>query len=378
MKFTITITAFLIVFSFQKKKEKIIRLNEPVIFEKTAEIVPHYIEFNDTIPSDTLYEYIDENDIPIMYSRKILTGVCIEGKCRLVNINLYWHITGRYLGFELPEGEFLSKTEHHPFKKEEYDRLHALLTDPQSALSQYSIEELVPQKDTTKNKVDAVSTATIAAVLDYIVKGAVYTTYTLWHIIYGPTQREVELMTTKNLTGPLIVQLFNSESLTDQVWALNHITDKIEITPRLQNKIFKYISGEDIYLAERALNALPDTLLSNEKMQLKLAEIFEKSDFLKKRLILQSMKNSTVFHDVAIEQLCNELSNLNGTLVKDLVELLVLFKVDEKQVVEKIQPLLKDENRYIATQALKYLESLDNPDKKTERRIEKYRRKNNL
>jgi hypothetical protein len=65
-------------------------------------------------------------------------------------------------------------------------------------------------------------------------------------------------------------------------------------------------------------------------------------------------------------------------LVKDLVELFVLFKVDEKQVVEKIQPLLKDENRYIATQALKYLESLDNPDKKTERTIEKYRRKYNL
>lgn len=378
MKFIFTIIVFLVLFSFQKKKEKITRLNKPVLFEKTTEIVPHYIEFNDTIPSDTLYEYIDHNKMPLMYSRKILTGVCIEGKCRLVNINLYWHVTGRYLGYELPEGEFLSKTEHHPFKKDEYDRLHALLADPQSALSQYSIEELVPKKDSTKNKVDAVSTATIAAVLDYIVKGAVYTTYTLWHTVYGPTQREVELMTTKNLTEPLVVQLLNSESLTDQVWALNHITEKVKVTPRLQNRIFEFISGEDVYLAERALNALPKDLLSSDETQMQLTAVFQETTFLKKRLILQSLKDAAVFHDSAIKIFCNHLPGLSGTLIKDFMELLIRFEVNEKQIVAEVEALLKNENRYIANQALKYLESLENPDKKTVRRIEKYRKKNNL
>ncbi len=370
-------------FSFQNREENISRLNQTELFEHTAEIIPHVIQFQDTIPNDTLFEYQNAEHMPLLYSRKILTGVCVEGKCRMVKINLFWHVTGRYLGFELPAGEFLSKTEHHPFSPEEYDRLHALLADPLSPLSQYSIDELVPQKDSlsqdsTKNTVDAVSTATIAAVLDYIVKGAVYTTYTLWHIVYGQTQREIELLSSENLSPQLISKLLDSQSIDDQVWALNHISNKIQVTPEIQDKLFSYISGEDIYLAERALNAMNTNMLANKKVQMQLAEKFKNVGFLHRRLILQKMNEAPELFPEVLSEFNTQLSGMNGTLVKSWIELLLKFGIQDKQVVEEVQKLLENENRYIANQALKYLENLDNTDKKVARDIRKYKKKNNL
>ncbi|MFW6310196.1 MAG: hypothetical protein ACOC1D_03765 [Prolixibacteraceae bacterium] len=365
----------IVVLSFQDEKKDITRFNQSKLFSQTAEIVPHIVDFQDTIPNDTLFEYRDKNHLPLMYSRKILTGVCIDGKCRLVRTNLFWHVTGRYLGFELPGGEFFSKTEHHPFKPSEYDRLHVLLADPQSALSQYTLDELVPNKDTTK-EVDAVSTATIADVLDYIVEGAVFTTYTLWHIAHGTTRREIELITTKKLTPELILRLLSSETIHDQVWALNQITDEIEINDSLQNKIFRFIGGNDVYLVERALSALPSHILSEPETQFRLAEIFKTTGFLKKRLILQRMHEAHSLNIGALAEFTSELNTLSGTLVKSMIELLIHFDIQNKNIIAEVQPLLKNENRYIANQALKYLESLDNPDRKTARTIEKFKRKN--
>ena len=125
----------LIITSFQFKTENIERLSEPSIAKEIHAVVPLIIDFKDTISNDTLVEYLSEEQIPVMYSREFLTGVCIDGKCRMLYIELFWNITGRYLGFKLPEGEFLSKTEHVKFNSNEYDKLNQLLADPNSALA---------------------------------------------------------------------------------------------------------------------------------------------------------------------------------------------------------------------------------------------------
>ena len=117
---------FLLVFSFQNEKEAIERIDPPGIDLEIEKVVPFYTDIKDTIPNDTLLIYFDKNENPVKYSRKIITGVCIDGECRLVNIELFWNTTGRYLGFKLPKGEFLSKTEHDPFKSADYNRLHEL------------------------------------------------------------------------------------------------------------------------------------------------------------------------------------------------------------------------------------------------------------
>jgi hypothetical protein len=365
------------IFSFQNEKEKIQRFNDPEIMNNAVRSIPYIINFQDTIPNDTLLEFVDKNNQPQYYTRNILTGVCINGECRLVNIDLFWTITGRYLGFEMPPGEFLSRTKHKPFVPEDYNRLHMLLADPLSPLAHYSLKELVPPVDSTKtNKVDAVSTATIAAVLDYIVKGAVYTTYTLWHIVYGQTKREIENLTAQQLTPELTMKLLESKNIDDQVWALNHIPGKVEIDSKLLHKIMDYISGDDVYLAERSLNALQSEILAKDSIQQQLANIYSHSGFLQQRLILEKLKDAPVLQPVLLHQLAEQLSQMNGILVKLMMDLFISKSVADELVTEEVGELLKNENRYIAKQALKYLENLNDVDKKTARNIEKYKKRN--
>lgn len=361
--------------SFMKPQEKIVRLF-PASLKGTAEYkVPIFVDIQDTLNCDTLIEHRDKYQNTLMFSRKILTGVCIEGECRLVNIELFWNPTGRYLGYQIPDGEFLSKTKHKPFIPEEYDRLHKLLADPLSPLQQYTLNELVPvKKDTTPGKVDAVSSATIAAVLDYIVEGAVYTTYTLWHIIYGPTKREIEKITSSRLDAPLILKFLESEKIEDKVWVLSRISARTAFTPELMDTLISIIGGNDVYLSERALNVLPLAQL-DKQVQQKLADIFLHTGFLQKRLIIQKLSDAPVLDDQVTGIIASHLNELNGTLIKSVMEMFVKHEVNDDQAIAESTSLLSHDNRYIAGQAAKYLESLESPDSKTRKAIEKYRKK---
>ena len=365
------------IFSFQNKKETIKRCNDPEILNNVVRSIPHIINFQDTIQNDTLLEYVDKNNQPQYYSRNILTGVCINGECRQANINLFWTQTGRYLGFELPPGEFLSRAKHKPFFPEDYDRLHKLLANPLSPLAHYSITDLVPPIDSTKGpKADAVTSATLTDLLNYIVKGAVYTTYTLWHIVYGQTKREIENITAQQLTPELTMILLGNTNIDDQVWALNHIPGRIVINEKLLNKLMENISGDDVYLVERSLNVLQPEILAKDSIQQQLANIYLHSGFLQQRLILEKLQDAPVLKPVLLHQFAENLSKTNGILVKLMMDLFTSKRVDDQLVTEEVGKLLKNENRYIAKQAVKYLENLSDVDKKTARSIEKYKKKN--
>ncbi len=362
-----------LMFSFQIEKENIERMKKPSFDDEIINIVPITIDFNDTLHNNTLLVHTNVNGIPVKYSRKLVTSVCIESECRLVNVELFWNITGRYLGYKIPAGEFLSKTKHKPFKPEEYDRLHELLSDQNSALANYSIKQLVPPLDSTM-KVDAVSSATIAAVLDYIVEGAVYTTYTLWHITYGSTKREIEKLTTEKLSNDLILKILDSKNLSDQIWVLNQISNKIEITPELLEKLIEIISGNDIYLAERSLYAIKAEMV-NDEIQKELISVYSNSGFLQKRLILQKLKEVSAFNIHSAEILSTELPNSNGSLIETMLDLFKAQQIKNEIISNRVAELLKNDNRFIANQAYQYLKDIHIQDKNTLRSIQKFEKK---
>lgn len=367
--------SFIVLFSFQQKEKDIVRMAATSFNTDVVKIDTLRLNLQDTIPNKTINIYSDKNGYPIKYSRDIICGVCIEGKCRMVTINLFWNVTGRYLGFELPEGEFLSKTEHVPFKPADYTRLHEILIEVNSSLASYTIDELVPVKDSLSPELDAVSSATIEAILAHIVEGAVYTTYTLWHIAHGETMHQIEKLSTKQLDSEMALLILNSNNITDQVWTLNHISAEMEISEELQTKLLTLISGSNIYLAERALNALKPELL-NHDIQLKLAAIFKDSGFLQKRIIIQKLKRSEVLYPDVVHIISSVLANLNGTLTKNILDLYTFHNIEDDYSVSVISQLLKNNNRFIANQAIAFLENLDELDKKTKKSIDKYRKRN--
>uniref|UniRef100_UPI003217F07A hypothetical protein n=1 Tax=uncultured Draconibacterium sp. TaxID=1573823 RepID=UPI003217F07A len=149
----------------------------------------------------------------------------------------------------------------------------------------------------------------------------------------------------------------------------------MDISEDLQKKLIELISGQDIYLAERALNALKPEML-NTDIQLKLSKLFKSSGFLQKRLILQKLKEANTLTPEVVMSLSAEINRLNGALTKNMLELFKLHSVTDKYTVSEITRLLKNENRYISNQACRYLEEIKQLDKKTEKSLEKYKKRN--
>ncbi|WP_346860437.1 hypothetical protein [uncultured Draconibacterium sp.] len=357
-----------------QKTERIQRLDKSVVDSEISSIDSFVCAINDTLSNKILIVYSDRNGNPVYYSRNIDTDVCTDGECRMVSIKIFWNFTGRYLGFELPEGEFLSKSNHILFTNSEYDRLHEVLLDANSALANYTIQQLAPVKTKSSNSVDAVSSATIAAVLNYIVEGAVYTTYTLWNIVHGPTKMEIEKITEQRLSSELCLNVLNGNNLKDKIWILNHISWVKPISKDLNNKLIELLSANDKYLAERALNALQPEVITND-IQLNLAKAFKSLGFLQQRLILLKFKELDHLNVEAAEILTNELNNLNGTLSKSMLDLYTVHSIDNIETNFKIAQLLKNGNRYISEHAFQYLKHQNELDHRTQKLIHKYQKK---
>ncbi|WP_299576341.1 hypothetical protein [uncultured Sunxiuqinia sp.] len=358
-----------------KNPETLTYFHSPTFPAQNTTISHEVVNFNDTIPNDTLFVIKNEDGLLHSYSRKILTGVCIDGECRLLNITLYWTVTGRYLGFQLPQGEFLSKTEHDPFTQQDYEHLHALLADPYSNLANYRIEELVPMVE--NDEVDGVSAATIAGVKNYIVENAVYTTYTLWHIVHGSTQKKIQAYTQKHLQPELAIQILNSSNQQDVIWALENLPPDIKVTQALQDKLFALAASNELLVSNKAIEGIPSNWLDNEKDQLKLFSHFENSSYFTQVKILNKLGEAPKLATSIQLTLAENLPELNGSMVKHVLDLFTIHQASNRESEKIIASLLNHENQFIARKAFQFLNQQPVSNKKVARQLEKYEQKQN-
>jgi hypothetical protein len=112
MKGCIVLGLFLILVSTYDSAAQSRYFRTPTLPLAAETTVAHVVASQDSIANDTLFQQFSKEGFPVAYFRKIRTSVCFDNKCRLLKVNLYWNPTGRYLGFELEKGEFLSKAEH--------------------------------------------------------------------------------------------------------------------------------------------------------------------------------------------------------------------------------------------------------------------------
>lgn len=330
----------------------------------------------DSIANDTLFQTLSREGYPLSYFRKIRTSVCFDNKCRLLKCVLYWNITGRYLGFELPKGEFLSKAEHKAFTPAEYERLGTLLADQLSPLGDLSYSELAPQTKTTTSsdgEVDGVSSATAKNVLEYVVEGAAYTTYKMWNVVYGPTQQDVMRLTSEALSEELVLQILQSPDLNDRMWALNHIRGNVKMTPKLRDEIYSLISDKNYNLAERVINALDANDLKSDTLQMMLVEKLGTTSYSIKKLIISKFREAPELSVPVKRKLAESLRSANGELVSNLLDTFAKHQVNDLETSRIVAELLGNQNAFISQKAFKYLEQSQLKDKDIERQMNEYR-----
>lgn len=350
----------------------------PTLLLPVAKAVLHSVDFNDEIGNDTLIQYLSQEGYPISYTRHLRTGVCFDNKCRPLDITLRWNVTGRYLGFELPEKEFLSKYDHDPFSEAEYVRLHAILTDSLSALKNFHYNEIVPKADSSYQKVDAVSGATSANVLDHVVEGAAFTTYKLWHLVYGSAQRQAEALTRQRLTPELVQLILDSKHPSDKIWALNHINGFIEPTPTLQQAVLGYIDGKDYNLTERALNSITSTDLESSALQGTLVQKLLAADYSTQKLLIAKLNEAPALDEKAQKLLARNIGAFSGQLISDILDLFLHHQSTDPETCRAVSDLLVIENPFISKKGYLFLKQANSQDSLVKKRLSDYQTKNNI
>jgi hypothetical protein len=330
----------------------------------------------DSSLQDTLFQVVSQEGFPIYYYKNIRTGICFDNQCRPLDMMLYWNPTGRYLGFGLPEGEFLSKYDHAPFTEAEYDRLNTLLADSLLPLGTVSFEELIGISDQTNALADGVSGATSAQVSEYVVEGAAYTTHTLWNIVYGSTQDEIVELTDQVLSSEFLYRILKKGSLSDQFWALSRVEDVEIPDPKLLETLLQMIGGDDYSLAQMALEALPESSIEMDLAQVALFSVYEEANYSMKRLIIDKLQDVTHLSADVVKMSRDMLPDLNGVLLRDMLGLYREHKIDDEDTIKKISALLTSDNRYISGKAYDFLLDFEDRDQSVAKALEIYRMNN--
>lgn len=342
-------------------------------------IQPRFIHFDDTIPNDSIYICFAANKFPYAYYREIFTNVCSEELCLPVSLLIYWSPGGDFLGYTIKNNEIFTKLDHIPFKEEDYLRLHNLLDDPQSILRNYKMRDLVSNNPDSSREVDGITSATILDVESYVVKGAVYTTYVLWHTVYGSSLDSIREISLEYLSIPFLETLIISPHKDDNFFALDILKKfDLDVTETILLGLEEFLASDDYVLKQNSIDALISSGISDSLIQTTLMNVYHEMDYGTKLRILRILNNLSYLFPDTIEELIDHLSMQSGVIIMKILNLLQSQAELHISYNLKIAELLEHENRFIAKIAYDYLSSFDNNEEILIMKIQEYEGKFHL
>jgi hypothetical protein len=104
------------------------------------------------------------------------------------------------------------------------------------------------------------------------VKDAVYTCHTLWHTVYGPTQKEIHKILESRLNEEYLSFMLNSQNPAYRSWAIRGIEKHREYHETFYQQIINCIKSENTELANKALGYFQPELLKDTTIQNKLVD----------------------------------------------------------------------------------------------------------
>ena len=351
-------------------------INSPFRPDKSSKISKIRINFSDSIPDDTLTIYYSATAYPEAVSRNIRTAVCIDSLCRLVDIRLFWEITGKFMGYSIPWGEELTKREHTPFSETDYKKLTEILSDSSSQLGFYTLSEIHPKKQSV-NKVDGITGATAPDLSSWIVPQAAYTSYTLWHLTYGATRDSIMAYSKSHLLSPqLLTNLLQTNDPYTQMKALGWIGE----SKLRDNQFIEYalyiLHNAKFQSSVQALKFLKRTSIDKERLQKEIIALLESDDFRIENLAIEYIRESEKLTQAVAIDLMTHLTSDNYYLVNVILTLLEKrYKLDNQDQL-KLSSLLNSKNGNVSDRVYYFLLNLPDQFSDIAKQLNRYRRKN--
>ncbi|MEP3837672.1 MAG: hypothetical protein ABJM36_08490 [Algibacter sp.] len=253
---------------------------------------------------------------PVLFFSDIETAVCADGKCKLANIKMYWNLLGNYVGFGIDPELPLTKYEHDAFETQDYAKLHQLLLDEHSILKRRKMSDLIDTVHISKpnlfsNSIDAVSGATKAEIKQSVVKGGLYSCYTLWHIVHGEVKEKMKTYIDSLHSDELITYFLESPYKDYQQYALKQITAK-EYEKHIES-ILQIFKSNNAVTRAYIIKKTPVSVFSDKKIAEQIYQTFPDLDINTRTLLIKKIEHT---HVIAVEVLSENLENMTKNQLK--------------------------------------------------------------
>ena len=181
-------------------------------------------------------------------------------------LDLYWDLLGNYSHFLVDTARPLTKLDHVPFSLADYDKINGILRSKNPSFIHLRKSELIENLHMNSGSpIDGISGATVQAVKEDMVAGAVYTCFTLWHLANGGVGFQLAEQTRKKLDHDLIHIMLEHDDLEVHHFLLEHLSaeDFDENVVKLAELASKY----DSYFASRFLMRVQDRHIQKPQVQ---------------------------------------------------------------------------------------------------------------
>lgn len=249
---TLSLCCVMYSFAFAQSWTALTKEQEPVLTHTVNDTLSFPVFVVEEPSTKTLY-----------YGTQLQTNVCNDQICLPIVVNLFWDLLGNYHHFSKEEDFHFTKFDHQYFDQKDYERLQGILIDSLSPLRDYDVEDLL-DKDGKKYslEIDAVTRPTSPLFSNVTVPGALYTVYTLWHIVNGPIKQELHALANQQYQKRQWQRYFaKSEVPVYQEYFLKHL-EPTEVT-KYKQEIINLLFAKDDFTPHYAIDVLEAEVLKD-------------------------------------------------------------------------------------------------------------------
>lgn len=215
------------------------------------------------------------------------------------------------------------------------------------------------QPESSTESVDAISGATSERIKDIVVKNAAYTTFKLWKLVYGESQKFIEQYIEKHLNTSNLMTILNSQDRYDIFWGLTHMKDTLSFSIPLKNRLLSLIQSDDYYLSYNAAHAIPNIYLSDSDFLESLFSTYlNSSDASTKNAMFRKLRAAPRLSENLIVKSRECLPTMAPQEISIILKLYEKHHVKDSISLEAVSSLIKHPNPYVVNLVKSFLMKL--------------------
>ncbi len=356
--------------------------------------IPHKVQLrhpgiNKNLPLEyTLYELLSPEGVATGYTLTVDSVLCESGDCQVCKVEMFWDVAGGFVDYSLAKGAFLEKAsplakdvpqteagtlyKGVPFTGNDYQKLDAILSNKKSILREQQWGDLAVRRK--RADVDAVTTATPAALSRAVVKGAALTCFHLWHWAQGDVGNTARELTHRRCDKNLLQGLLGSEKPHQILFALEHLSCHKIYDSALAKRTRAILQHGDNEVMGPALIYLANNAEDDGQFGAELAALYIDASPARRIQLVGVLGAMRELPASLLEAMGKVLVRMDRYYEVHLfLSLLEKHEYASGSLLREVSQLLDNGNFFIARRAYWYLkkQSLDN---RTAHLIEKFRR----